>query len=880
LFAGIVSNVSAQSIKKPEKKIETKDTVKMAADSSQMKGGFQDPISYTCTDSLSYDFTPADTIMRMYTKGKVKSLDMEMEADFMEMSRKNGTLFGAGVLDTAGILQGKPVFRQGGEEFQMDTMTYNYLSKKARIINVYTKQGDGFLLAKISKRMPDNSTFIKAAKYTTCDAEHKHFYMHMTRGKVTDKPKNIYFGPSYLVIEDVPFPLVLPFGFFPQMSGRSSGLRIPTYGEEVRRGFFLRNGGYYLAIGDYMDLDLLGDYYTMGSWAIYANSRYTKRYKFNGGFNLAYAYNTAGDKGSPDYETATTFSVRWNHSQSPKARPGTTFSASVNFASANSNRYMNNVSNNPYSTVNNSISSSISYGRSWQGSPLNLSVNANHSQNMRDSSYAITFPNVTFTVARIYPFERKERIGNKKPYEEISFGYTGTFDNKVNFRSKELSDPNFAKKINNGFNHSISIGLPTATVLKYVKISPSISYGMKWFFKDMQRHWDPIRKTVIADTSKAFGTFGITNEYSFGASANTQIYGTLNFKKGSLIEAVRHVVKPSISISYQPNLKTYANGWRKIQSDSLGNTLEYNIYAGQSNSPPSANESGSIGFSLGNSLEMKVRNRKDTTGIKKVALLNTFNISASYNLLADSMNLSNISFNGSTNLPGKTAISFNFTVDPYAIDYKGHRYNKFHWAKKGGLNIGRLTNFNTSLGYSFSGGQGSKNKDKTNKDNSSENIDDNMTGIASEDKVNPRSKPDTDHDHSHEPVNPLHYEDFIMPWNLSFNFSYSYSLSYSYVNNTLITNRNHNFPLNFSGKISPTPNWDISLSSGFDFKQRKLTMTNVNISRKLHCFSFTFTWVPIGSRVQSWSFKIGILSSMLSDVLKYDKQSNSYWDGD
>lgn len=872
VLATVVTHTGwAQNISKPVKKVEIKeDTTHLVIDSAYLESALKDPVHSFAEDSLVYDFGDVDTIVYLFKGSKVTSMDMEIKADYLEMSRKKGTIYAAGYPDTAGVLQGKPIFKLDGEEFKMETMIYNYATKKARIVDVYTKQGDGFLYGDVSKRMPDNSTFIKGARYTTCDHEHPHFYIKMTKGKVVDKPRNIYFGPSFLVIEDVPFPLVLPFGFFPQMSNRSSGIRIPTYGEEINRGFFFRNFGYYFAIGDYMDLDLLADYYTGGSWAVRSNSRYTKRYKYNGGFNLDYATNITSDKNSFDYNKATTFSVRWNHSQSPKAKPGTTFSASVNFSSINNNRYLNNATSNPYEALKNSINSSIAYGRSWEGSPINFSANANHSQNMQDSTYSITFPNFTISVNRINPFVKADRVGKKKFYEDFAFNYIGTFDNKVNFKSTEFGQPSFMRKINNGLNHNIGINLPTATVAKHVQLVPTIRYGTKWYFKKTTQTWDPELKKIVRDTSAAFSHFGTTHEYSYGISANTQIIGLVQFKKGSLIQAVRHVMKPSISFSYNPNLVTHFNGFRYVQSDTLGNMKQYNIYEGQPFGFPTQQESGSIGFSLTNNLEMKVRNRKDTIGkggFSKIPLLNTFNINTSYNLLADSMNLSNISFNASTTLPGQTALTFSFTIDPYAINYRGQRISQFQWSQKRGLNIGRLTNFNLSFGHSFNGGKGDG--------GAQTKPDDDMTGIKSNQVSNFVPDNSNQNQLQQNPVNPLFYEEFNMPWSFNFNFSYSYTKSYSFTNNTLITNIQHTPTLNFNGNISPTSKWEMGFSSGFDIKKRELTTTQINLSRNLHCFNFTFQWVPLG-RFQSWSFRIGILSSMLSDILKYDKQSNFF----
>jgi hypothetical protein len=853
----------------PEKKTEkTADTlVRTVMDSSQAvkKGAFQDPVSYAAKDSMIIYFADVDTTVHLYKEANVKSLNMEMKAGYIDGSKNKGIIFGRGYTDTTGQVQESPNFKSGNEQFEMETVTHKFTSEKTRIKNIRTNQGDGILYGDVAKRLPDHSTFIKGARYTTCDAPNPHFFIRMTRGKIVDKPsKYVYFGPSFLVIEDVPFPLVIPFGFFPQQSGRSSGIRMPTYGEEVARGFFLRNLGYYFAIGEHMDLEVMGDYYTLGSWALRSGSRYTKRYKFDGSFNMQYAFNTTGEKGSADYQAATTFSVQWSHRQSPKARPGTNFSANVNFASANNNLYNNNAAHDPYQNINNTISSSISYSRSWQGSPFNLSINANHSQNMRDSTYAITLPNLTLSMSRIYPFARKERVGKKALYEDISLTYGVTFDNKVNFKSTELKNPNFMKKVNNGLNHNVSIGLPNIPILKYINMSPSVRYGTKWYFKSIEKRWDSIDRKVVTDTTAAFSKLGMVHEYGFSASLNTQIYGLVKFRKGSRIEAIRHVVKPSVGFSYNPDLVKSFNGYRMVQKDTLGNMEQYNIYQGQPYGYPSQRESGSINFSLGNNLEMKVRGKNDTTS-RKVPLLNTFDISASYNLLADSMNLSNISFSGTTNLPGKTSLSFRFTLDPYAINERGTRTRKYVWQDKKGLAIGRLTDFSLSFGYSFSGGK----KD-----------DDSKAGNRNNQELQRGGNDGHNHEHDDEThatiFNPFVYEPFKVPWSVSFNYSYTYSKRYNYAGGTLFTQHNHNQTLGFQGSITPTKNWDLRVNSGFDFKTMGLTMTSISITRQLHCFDFSFNWTPLG-RYQSWSFKIGIRSSMLSDVLKYDKQS-SYFD--
>lgn len=884
-FLVLQTPVSAQSIKGRPEVVKEKDNKlldslnKVAADSVRLahKGALTQVVEYSSTDSLVYDFGETDTLVLMYKGVKVKSDDLQLESDFLEMNRRLRTLFATGVVDSANVIVGKPTFKQGGGEYKMDTLTYNYDSKKARILNVITQDGEGYLHGGITKRMADNSTFIKDGKYTTCDHEHPHFYLQMSRGKVVEgEQKKIVFGPSYMVLEDVPlYPLMLPFGFFPQLSKRSSGIKFPTYGEEVARGFFLDNLGFYLAIGDYMDLDVLGSVYSLGSWSLRTSSRYVKRYKYDGGFNLEYNYNVTGERGSTDYAVSKAFAVRWNHRMSPKARPGTTFSASVNFSSVNADRYNNQ--RDPFQSITNTTNSSISYAKTWDGTPFNFSTNFTHSQNMRDSTYSVTLPNFTFTVNRLFPFKSSERVGKRRLYEDISFMYSVTFDNKVNFKSSEFGGPDFLQKFNNGMQHQIGINLPSLSLFKYVNFSPTIRYGTNWFFKSKRKQWDAEQNKVVEKSTDAFSELGITNDYSFGASLDTRLYGTVQFKEGSAIKGIRHLLKPSIGFSYTPNMRTYANGWRQYQSgSSIYNLSEYNIFEGQVYGVPGSAESGAISFTLGNTLEMKVRDRKDTTakgGYKKVSILDNLNISTSYNLLADSLNLSNINVSGSTNILGKVGLSFNASFDPYTVNEKGQRINRFYWAEHGGLNFGELRSFNASFGYSFSGGNNSGNNKSSGTQNNSDN---NLSGVGGSGMQGRGNMlPQQDHT-SPELIDPFVYQDFNVPWSLTFNYSYSYNKAWSYVNNVLKANANHVQTLNFSGSLSPTKNWNLRFSSGYDFRLMKLTTTQVTITRDLHCFNFSFSWVPIGY-LQSWSFRIAVTSSMLSDILKYDKQS-SPWD--
>lgn len=880
----------AQSIKErpsviaKEKEEDTRllDSInKAAADSVRLayKGALTQIIEYSSNDSMVYDFGEADTLMIMYNGAKVVSKEegLEIEADFFEMNRRTMEFFATGVPDSTGKIVGKPLFKQGEGEYRMDTLTYNYRSRKARILNVITKDGEGYLHGGITKRMPDNSTFIKGGKYTTCDHDHPHFYLYMTQGKVVEgNNQKVVFGPSYMVIEDVPiFPLALPFGFFPRLSDRSSGIKFPTYGEEVSRGFFLENLGFYLALGDYMDLDVTGSIYSLGSWSVRSAARYVKRYKFNGSFNIEYNSNVAGEKGSTDYVKQNDFRIQWSHSQSPKARPGTTFSASVNFTSIGQGRYNNQ--HDPNLAANNSTNSQITYSKTWEGTPFNFSTNFSHNQNNRDSTYTFNIPNFTFSVNRIFPFRQKERQGKKKLYEDISFTYKTTFDNRMTFKSSEFSDFDFMKQSQNGMQHQFGINLPSLTLFKYINLSPSVSYGMNWYFKKQEKHWDAAQNTTVTDDAEAFSSFGATHRYSFSASLDTRLYGMAMFKKGSMIEAVRHVVKPSISFSYTPNLRTHFNGWRTYQKGgSIYDTDEYNIYTGQMYSPPGDRESGSINFTLGNTVEMKVRNRKDTTatgGTKKISIFDNLNFQTSYDILADSLNWSDVRVNGSTNLLNKLNLNFGATFSLYDVGQTGQKINQFYWSRKGGLNFADLRSYDVTFGYSFnSAGGGSTNP--TGNPNSGIN---DLSGIGGSNMPGNGDMMQQKDTETPPALNPFTYQKFDMPWSLTLNYTYRYTKNYQQVNGILKTKNDYTHTINFSGSVSPSSKWRIDFSSGFDFINKKIVpTTQLNIARDLHCFNFSFNWVPMGY-MQSWSFRIAVTSSMLSDILKYEKRTSS-WD--
>ena len=861
--------------------IVAEGTDSLQKDSLVNTSSLQSPVFSGGRDSIVKDFD-VDGRKMMYYYGDVKVSygDVEITADYMAFDVDSKTVFAKGLPDTAGVVHGQPVMKQGSKSYEMESVYYNFDSQKAKIKNMITQEAEGFLHGKYIKKMPDNSINISKGKYTTCDHEHPHFYLQMTTAKVIqneDGGQTTVFGPAYVVLEDVPTPFALPFGFVPNFSGRSSGLLMPTYGEEAARGFYMRGIGYYFVFGDHFDLSATGDIYSMGSWGGQLNSRYNKRYKYNGNFSLAYQNDQSGEKGQPDFFQTKNFSLQWSHSMDQKARPGTTFRASVNFSSPSYNKYNNQT--NIQTALQNQISSSISFGKTWAGTPLSLTINALHSQNTRDSSYSVTLPNLTFTVNRIYPFKRKERVGKERFYESFAFNYSTTFDNKINFKASEVRDPDFLKKMKNGMRHNFSIALPSFTIAKYIQGSPSVTYGMNWYFTDCEKVFNEQTQKVETLYSDPFSTFGISQNYSAGLSLSTRLYGKFMFGKDKKVEAIRHMVTPSITLGVQPELGTAANGFRQlsyVDQNGVQHVVNYNRFEGQTNSPPSMGKSASMSFSLGNNLEAKIRDKNDTTGTgtKKIKLIDQLAIGGSYNFLADSLNLSKISMNMNTTIFGKLGLNVNATFDPYAIDQYGKTINTFNIVKEGGFRLARLTNASASFSYSFSG----EGKSRLGSDYRDPNARQNAgTGKAQGSQSSSYQRvyfnPMTG---EYIPGGWVYYMDPNVPWSINMNYNYSYSRSYQYANEQLHQKNNHMMTLGLAGQLKLTDAFNISVNSGVDLIKMKLTTTQLNASYDLHCFAISVSWVPNG-QWESWSFRIAAKASALADLLQFKKNA-SYWD--
>ena len=843
----------------------------------QPKGTIDRPAFSAARDSVIEDIEK--NIIYYFGDVTAKYQNMEIKADYMAYNTRMNVVYAKGTLDTiTGQVTGRPVMTTGGKDYEMDEVYYNFQTRKAKIKNMATQQEEGKLIGDRLKMMPDQSINISGGQYTVCDADHPHYYLKMTTAKIMTEPRQkTMFGPAYAVIEDVPLPLIIPFGFVPEKPDRASGILIPTYGEENARGLYLRDFGYSFVIGDYLDLALTGDIYTYGSWASRLTSRYKKRYAFDGSIAINYSNDITGERGTPSFSQSKNFGVTWNHAQDAKARPGTSFRASVNFSSPSNNRYN---SASVSEALQNQASSSISYSKTWSG--VSLSLNLLHNQNSRDSSYSFTLPNITLNVNRFYPFKRKNRVGKERFYEQISFSYGATMQNKIAFKASEFSmDKNMLNRMQNGVNHNFSIGLPGFTLLKYLQFTPSVSYGMNWFFREQYHQYDEQTGRVETLWTDQFSRFGITQNYSGGISMNTRIYGMFTFGKKSRLQAIRHMITPSFSFSFSPNLATKANGYTSYvytDKDGVEQTVEYNRYAGQLYSPPGAGRNASLSFSFANNLEAKVLKNRDPLAeepanpkdkYEKIKLIDQLNLSGSYNFLADSMRLSNINVTASTTIFGKLGLNGNMSLDPYAVNEQGRRINQLNVLRTG--RPFRLTNASASLSYSINGDGKYAGNDGHSAQGGTQNSSSNAG--AHSDYARVYYHPVTG---EYIPGGWVYYLNPNIPWSLSFNYNYSYSRSYQFANEQLQTRHSHVQTVSMSGQLRLTKAMNFNINTGFDLTKMQLSTTQISATYDLHCFAISVSWVPTG-QWESWSFRIAAKASALSDLLQF-KKSASYWD--
>jgi hypothetical protein len=839
------------------------DSLALPADSSAIasdtlknksKSPINNPIFKEAKDSLLYSIDGKKVYL--WGDAKVKYESMELTAAYIEYDMESSVVFAEGRPDSTGNIVGKPVFKEGEQVFNMESMRYNFDTKKAKIYGVITEEADGFLHSHDTKLMPDKSINVKGGKYTTCDHENPHFYISISKAKLLPNDKLIT-GPAYLVIADVPFPLILPFGFFPSKKGRSSGIVLPEYGEEAERGFFLRGGGFYLGLSDYFDLKVTGNIYSKGSWASNFLTTYRKRYRFSGSFAFDFSQNVIGEKGYPDYMKDQSYWLRWSHSQDPKANPNSTFQARLNLGSPSHNRYNAQSVDN---FLTNSISSSISYSKVWPGTPFSMSTSMNHSQNNLDSTINIGFPKVAFNMNRIYPFKRKNNIGAPAWYEKIGLSYSGNLDNSVNTRTDSLLTLSSFDKMRNGMQHRIPVST-SFNILNYITVSPSANYTENWYTKTITKRWDEEEKKVVTEDVNGFKR---AYQYNASLSASTKLYGMYNFKSTSKVQAVRHVMTPNVSLSYRPDFSEAKYGfYEEVQADTTGTKFqEYSIFQGALFGSPGAGKSGVISFGLANNLEMKVLSDRDSTSDTRIIkLLESFNLNSGWNMLADSMHLSPISLTARTMLFEMFNINFSGTLDPYGLDEKGNRVKDFQYALN--KQLVRLTNFRTGISFSLSGGdkRGDSDKNQGGLGRSMDGMQRGRDGMPmGGDMGNPNFG---------ESIGTGYldgeYVDFDVPWNIRFDYSFTYSKQRI----EPVTTQT----LSFSGDVSLSPKWKIGFRSGYDFKGKKLTTTSLNFFRDLHCWEMSLSVVPIGY-LRSFSFKINVKSGTLRDLKLSRRQSH------
>lgn len=860
------------------------DSIRLDSLNRKRSGGIEAPIEYTANDSLVYDARTQTA--HLFGSSNVKYQNMDLASDKIYMSLDSSLVHATGTRDSSvkdGV-KNKPVFTMGQDKYETDTIAFNFKTKKAYIDNVYTEQEDGFLRGERSKRDSTGVIYLEHGRYTTCDEEHPDFYIALSRARVRPG-KDVVFGPAYLVVADVPLPLAIPYGFFPFTKRYSSGFIMPSYGDEQARGFYLKDIGYYFALSDKWDLKLLGEIYTRGSWGFSAASNYRKRYRYNGSFLFSYQDTKTGDKGLPDYARQESFKIQWSHRQDSKANPYSSLAASVNFATSSYERNNLNSLYNPQTLTQSTRTSSVSWSTTFSSIGLTLSATANLSQNMRDSTLAVTLPDLNIAVSRFYPFKRKHAVGNERWYEKISMSYTGQIGNSINTKEDKFFKSNLIKEWRNGWNHEIPIS-GNFTLFNYLNVSPSFRFTDRMQSAKVERSWDTAKQVEVADT-----TYGFHNIYNwnFSMGMSTKLYGFWTPSRkifGDKIQAIRHVLTPQVTFSYAPDFGASRYGyWKTYQkTDADGNVslVEYSPYSTGMFSVPGRGKTGSISFSLGNNLEMKVKSDKDSTGVKRISLIDDLAINMSYNMAAKTRPWSDLGMN--IRLKWWKNYTFNmnavFATYAYELDDQGRPYVGTHteWGKG---RFGRFQGMSQNISYTLTpeklsklfGGGGSRDDDKRRAGNGDDegvdtDIESNVDEVMERGKHNARkekSKASTDEDG---------YMAFSMPWSLTFGYGVTMRESND-INKFNYKKMRYPYKfsqtLNVSGNIRISDGWNISFSSGYDFESHEISMTTASLQRDLHCFNMSCEVVL--APYTSYNFTFRCNAATLTDALKYDKRS-------
>lgn len=852
------------------------DSIRLDSINRKKSGALDAPVTFSSEDSMVYD--AKSKVARLYGNSNVKYQNMDLSSDRIQMSLDSSLVRATGTADSTGAISGTPVFTMGQDKYESDTMAFNFKTKKGFIYNVYTEQEDGYLSSQHSKRDSSGVLYLEHGRYTTCDQPHPDFYIALSRAKVRPG-KDVVFGPAYLVVADVPLPLAIPYGFFPFTKSYSSGFIMPSYGDESSRGFYLRDGGYYFAMSDKWDLKLLGEIYTKGSWGLSVASNYRKRYRYNGSFFFSYQNTKNGDKGMPDYTEQTSFKLQWSHRQDTKSNPFSSLSASVNFASTSYERNNLNSMYNPQSYTQSLRTSSVNWSTSFSSLGMTISGSANLSQNMIDSTVSLTLPDLNISVSRFYPFKRKHMAGKERWYEKISMSYTGQFSNSIDTKEDKLFKSNLIKDWRNAFQHNIPINA-NFTLFNYININPSFNFTDRMYSNKVMKSWDEQAQTERADT-----TYGFYNVYNWSMSigASTKMYGFwVPSKKifGDKIQAIRHVLTPQVTFSYAPDCGSrYYETYQKTDADGNVSLVEYSPFENGLFNVPSRGKTGSVTFDLSNNIEMKVKSDKDSTGYKKLSIIDELGFNMGYNMAAKEKPWSDLTVR--LRLKWWKNYTFNlnavFATYAYELDDNGRPYVSNHTEYSKGR-FGRFQGLSQNISFTLNPeklkkwfGGGDDEEDATEDDNNTEDDD---TGIESnvDDMVNGQNgarkknagKAETDADG---------YMKFSMPWSLTFGYGITMRENTSGKFNTKTMRYPYAFTqtLNFSGNIRISDGWNISFSSGYDFENHDLSMTTASLSRDLHCFNMSCSVVLAPYTSYNFSFRCN--AATLTDALKYDKRS-------
>ena len=847
----------------------------LAADSTHKKDALDAPVIYEANDSIVFT---KEGFAHLYGQGKVNYQRIELTSGVITMNMDSNTVYARGIVDTAGVESDLPVFKEGETPYESKVMRYNFKTKKGFINSIVTQQGEGYVTSENAKKGTGDEIYMQHGMYTTCDNhEHPHFYLKLSMAKVRPK-KNVVFGPAQLVVEDVPLPIAVPFGFFPFNSSYSSGFIMPSYGDEMNRGFYLRDGGYYFAISDKMDLKLLGEIFTKGSWGLSAASNYNKRYKFSGSLNASYLVTKTGEKNMPDYSVSKDFRIQWSHRQDPKANPNSSFSASVNFATSSYDRSSLSSLYNPQRFSQNTKASSVSYSRTFPKIGLNISGAFNITQNTRDSSLSMTLPDLNIALNRIYPFKRKKSTGDHW-YQKISVQYTGNLTNKVNTKDNLIFKTPLSQWTN-GMQHRVPISA-TFNLFKYINVVPSFNYNARWYFNKIEQSYDESLHRVRKDTVNGFHH---VHDYNLALQMNTKLYGMYKplFMKSKEIQ-VRHVFTPTVSYTFTPDFGAKRFGYYDTYTytDEQGEvrTVEYSPFEGKPYGVPGKKMSQNISFSVDNNIEMKMKSDRDTTGYRKISLIDQLGAQLSYDMA--NKRWSDLSMNLRLKLTKAYTFNMNasFATYAYKFDESGNVVvgDRTEWSYG---RFGRFQGYSGSFSYTLNNDtfkklfgkdkDKDKDKDKKKKDEDSEGSDDDELEDEQQDKSNMRKTEAAS-------VSSDGYLAFKFPWSIS--LSYSYNIREDSRDKKKINIKSMRYPymlthsLNVSGNFKIGSRWNMNYSTGYDFNTKEMSMTTLNISRDLHCFNMSCGLVF--GPFTSYNFSIRANSSMLTDALKWDQRSNT-----